>query len=72
LTCLALTGALALSLRRYFPSFFFALSLKTMAIDTTLVMTGLIFGTKFASNMVTVKFSDVLSQLIKDKDRQTY
>lgn len=43
-----------------------------MAIDTTLVMTGLIFGTKFASNMVAVKFSDVLSQLIKDKDRQTY
>lgn len=68
-TCIALSGALALSMRRYFPTFFSSFSLKSAAADLTIGAIGMSCGLNYASNKIQENLNKVVSELILDHDK---
>jgi hypothetical protein len=52
LICLALSGAFALSLRRYLPTLYGTLSFAPFVVDLGLVTMGVIMGSRYGSNVV--------------------
>lgn len=68
-SCIALSGALALSMRRYFPSFFSSFSLKSAAVDLGIGAIGMSCGLHYASNKIQNDLNKVISELILDHDK---
>jgi hypothetical protein len=52
LASLALSGALAMSMRRYFPTFYSSVSLGKIVLDFALLTIGLSFGLMYGSNNI--------------------
>lgn len=68
LICLALSGAFALSLRRYLPSLYGTLSFAPFVVDLGLVTMGIIIGSRYASNVIEIKMNEFMKSLIQVKD----
>ena len=50
--CLLLSGALAFSLRRYFPSFYSEFSINSLSADLVVAGLGMFSAIKYASNVI--------------------